>query len=112
MKYKAELIPPALVIARYFAAEQAAIEKLEAEVAAIEQQMEEMAEEHGGEEGLLADAKNDKDKLTKAIGRGAAEGDQGRRRRGGRAQGAERLPRPRPRRKPPPARSSRTRRTR
>ncbi|HSA01853.1 MAG TPA: type I restriction endonuclease subunit M, partial [Candidatus Paceibacterota bacterium] len=35
MKYKAELIPPALVIARYFAAEQAAIEKLEAEVAAI-----------------------------------------------------------------------------
>ena len=25
-----------------------------------------MAEEHGGEEGLLAEAKNDKDKLTKA----------------------------------------------
>ena len=25
-----------------------------------------MAEEHGGEEGLLADAENDKDKLTKA----------------------------------------------
>jgi type I restriction enzyme M protein len=28
--------------------------------------MEELAEEHGGEDGLLADAKNDKDKLTKA----------------------------------------------
>jgi type I restriction enzyme M protein len=28
--------------------------------------MEEMAEEHGGEGGLLEDAKNDKDKLTKA----------------------------------------------
>jgi type I restriction enzyme M protein len=28
--------------------------------------MEEMAEEHGGEDGLLEDAKNDKDKLTKA----------------------------------------------
>jgi len=66
LKYKAELIPTALVIARYFAAEQAAIEKLEAEVAAIEQALEEMAEEHGGEEGLLAEAKNDKDKLTKA----------------------------------------------
>ena len=66
MKYKAELIPPALVIARYFAAEQAAIEKLEAEVAAITQEMEEMAEEHGGEGGLLEDAKSDKDKLTKA----------------------------------------------
>ena len=75
MKYKAELIPTALVIARYFAAEQATIKKLEAEVAAIEQAMEEMAEEHGGlsacgaqagEEGLLEEAKNDKDKLTKA----------------------------------------------
>jgi type I restriction enzyme M protein len=66
MKYKAELIPTALVIARYFAAEQAAIEKLESEVAAIEQAMEEMAEEHSGEEGLLEEAKNDKEKLTKA----------------------------------------------
>ena len=66
LKYKTELIPTELVIARYFAAEQAAIEKLEAEVAAIEQAMEEMAEEQSGEEGLLEEAKNDKDKLTKA----------------------------------------------
>lgn len=66
LKYKAELIPPALIIARYFAADQAGIEKLEAEIAALEQALEEMAEEHGGEDGLLADAKNDKDKITKA----------------------------------------------
>ena len=66
LKYKAELIPTALVIARYFAAEQAAIEKLEAEGAASEQALEELAEEHGGEDGLLEAAKNDKDKLTKA----------------------------------------------
>jgi type I restriction enzyme M protein len=65
LKYKAELIPTALIIARYFAAEQAAIEKLEAELAVMEQAMEEMAEEHGGEDGLLESAKNDKDKLTK-----------------------------------------------
>ena len=65
-KYTAELIPPALVIARYYAKEQAAIEALEAEIAALEQELEEMAEEHGGEDGLLAEAKNDKDKLTKA----------------------------------------------
>jgi type I restriction enzyme M protein len=65
LKYKAELIPTALVIARYFAAEQAAIKKLEAEVAAIAQAMKVMAEEHGGEDGLLSEAKNDKDKLTK-----------------------------------------------
>jgi type I restriction enzyme M protein len=66
LKYKAELIPTALVIARYFAIEQTAIEKLEAEVAASEQALEEMAEEHGGEEGLLADATNDKGKITRA----------------------------------------------
>ncbi len=65
-KYKTGLIPSALVIARYFAKEQAAIEKLETDIAALQQQMEELAEEHGGEGGLLEDAKNDKDKLTKA----------------------------------------------
>lgn len=65
-KYKAELIPPALIIARYFATEQAAIEKLEAEVATLQQQLEEMAEEHGSEEGLLFEAQNEKGKITKA----------------------------------------------
>lgn len=65
-KYQAELIPPALIIRRWHADEQAALEKLEADMAALQQQMEEMAEEHGGEEGLLADAANDKGKLTKA----------------------------------------------
>ena len=65
-KYTAELIPPALVIARYYAQEQAAIEALEAELSSLVQQIEEMAEEHGGEGGLLEDARNDKDKLTKA----------------------------------------------
>jgi type I restriction enzyme M protein len=65
-KFKAELIPPTLLIARYFAAEQAAIDKLESEAAAVSQAMEELAEEHAGEDGLLAEAKNDKDKLTKA----------------------------------------------
>ena len=65
-KYQAELIPPGFVIARYFTKEQAAVETLEAQIAAIQQQMEELAEEHCGEGGLLEDAKNDKDKLTKA----------------------------------------------
>ena len=64
-KYKTELIPSALVIARTFAKDQAAIEKLETDIAALQQQMDELAEEHGGEDGLLEDAKNDKDKLTK-----------------------------------------------
>ena len=59
------LIPAQLIIARYFAAERDAIEKYEAERDAVSSQMEEMDEEHGGEEGLLAEAKNDKGNLTK-----------------------------------------------
>ena len=53
-------------MARYFAQEWAAIAKLETDRDAITRQMEELDEEHGGEEGLLADAKTDKGKLTKA----------------------------------------------
>jgi type I restriction enzyme M protein len=45
----------------------AAIERLESEAVALVQSMEEMAEEHGGEEGLLEAVKNDKGKITKAA---------------------------------------------
>ncbi len=65
-KYRCELIPPGLVIARWFAEEKAALDALEAEKAVLVQQLDEIAEEHGSEDGLLAEAKNDKDKLTKA----------------------------------------------
>lgn len=65
-KYKADLIPPHLVIARYFPAEKEALEALEAEQEIIVRQMEELEEEHGGEDGLFANAKNDSDKLNKA----------------------------------------------
>ena len=40
------------------------IEKLEVERDTIVAELETMEEEHGGEEGLLVDAKNDKDKIT------------------------------------------------
>ncbi len=66
-KFKADLIPVSILVARYFAAEQAAIESLVSEAAALVQSMEEMAEEHGGEEGLLEAVKNDKGKITKAT---------------------------------------------
>ena len=59
------LIPPQLIIFHYFAAERDAIEKYEAERDAVSSQMEELDEEYGGEEGLLAEAKNDKGNLTK-----------------------------------------------
>ena len=59
-----DLIPTALVVARCFAIEQAEVERLEAERDAISRQMEELEEEHGGDDGLLAEAKNDKGKIT------------------------------------------------
>ena len=59
-----ELIPQTLIKARYFAAEAKAIEQLEADREAITRQMEEMAEENSGEEGLLEEAKTEKGKLT------------------------------------------------
>ena len=68
-KPNTDLIPPSLTIARYFAAEQAAIEKLEAERDGIMRQIEEFDEVHGGEDGLLSDAKTDKGKLSAKSGK-------------------------------------------
>ena len=65
-KPNTDLIPARLIINRYFAADQARIEQLKSERDAITIKMEELDEEHGGEDGLLADAKNDKGRLTKA----------------------------------------------
>lgn len=59
-----DLIPTELVVARYFSADRAEVERLEAERDAITRQIEELEEEHGGDEGLLAEARNDKGKIT------------------------------------------------
>mgnify|MGYP000991504123 FL=1 len=61
-----ELIPPPLIVNRYFAADQQQIEKLETQRDAISRRMEELEEEQSGEDGLLEEAKNDKGKVTKA----------------------------------------------
>ena len=60
-----DLIPGSLVIDRYFPAERDAIKELEAARDEISRQMEEMEEEHGGEDGLLSEGRNEKGKLTK-----------------------------------------------
>jgi type I restriction enzyme M protein len=65
-KLKAELVSPALIVARFFAEEQAMLEKLESAAEEAARAIEELDEEHGGEEGLLAEAKTDKGKLTAA----------------------------------------------
>lgn len=65
-KYKAEIIPPSLIVARYFADEQAQVDALQAKQDEATQALESYLEEHGGEDGLLIEAINDKDKITKA----------------------------------------------
>ena len=49
-----DLVPKALIVARYFVAEQDTITKLEAELEGVAAQMTEMEEEHGGEEGAFS----------------------------------------------------------
>ncbi len=50
-----DLVPKPLMVARYFADEQADIDALNAEVDSISAEMTELEEEHGGEEGLFAE---------------------------------------------------------
>ncbi len=57
-----DLIPKALIVARYFAKEQAAIDQLAAELEGVTARLTELEEEHGGEEGAFADL----DKVNKA----------------------------------------------
>ena len=57
-----ELIPKPLVVARYFAQAQAAINGLQAHMDTVTAQLTEMEEEHGGSEGLFAEL----DKVNKA----------------------------------------------
>lgn len=61
-----ELIPKPLMINRYFKNKQAAIDAQEISKADIARQMEELLEEHGGEDGLLVEALTDSGKLSKA----------------------------------------------
>lgn len=66
-KYKMDLIPPALVVARYFADDQAKVDELAAAFETASTAVTEHAEEHGVDEALLSDATNDKDAYTKQL---------------------------------------------
>ncbi len=57
-----DLVPKALIVARYFAKEQAAIDQLDAELEGVTARMAELEEEHGGEEGAFSEL----DKVNKA----------------------------------------------
>ena len=65
-KYKADLIPPGLLVARYFAKEQQQIDQLQTDLDAISQELEALLEEHSGEEGALSEAQTEAGKVSKA----------------------------------------------
>src|SRR5262249_25715539 len=56
------LVPKALIVARYFAKEQEAINQLEAEIESVAARMGELEEEHSGDEGVFSAL----DKVNKA----------------------------------------------
>ena len=70
-RFKSDLVPADILIARYFTPERDAITALEGELAGIEQQLDETREEQSGEEGLLAEVlegEGEKQKITaKAV---------------------------------------------
>ena len=59
------LIPPSLIIQEYFAKEQKAIDDLGTKSETLLAKMEELRDEHGGEDGLLTNAMDDKSKISK-----------------------------------------------
>lgn len=69
--FDGRLIPKAILVAKYYSAEQEAIDKLETELAEITLHMENMIEEQGGEDGLLSEVidknKISKDRLKKRV---------------------------------------------
>ncbi len=65
-KYKMDLIPPGLIVARYFAKEQAAIDGAQAKLDEATRMLDEFVEENTGEDGLLESATNDNGNVTQA----------------------------------------------
>jgi type I restriction enzyme M protein len=66
-RFKSDLVPASVLVARYFAAERDAIEALDNRLTVLEQQLDEMREENSGEDGLLAEVvegEGDQKKIT------------------------------------------------
>lgn len=66
-EWEGKLILKQIIINQYFPKEKKQLEELEASRDNITRQLEELEEEHSSEDGLLAEALNDKGKPTKAL---------------------------------------------
>lgn len=65
-KFKMDLVPPALIVARYFADDKAKLDSLNIAAEVATQAVGEFIEENSGEEGLLAGAMEE-EKISKAL---------------------------------------------
>ncbi|MDO9381073.1 MAG: type I restriction-modification system subunit M [Nocardioidaceae bacterium] len=65
-KYKMDLVPPALIVERYFADERASLDKLIVVAEGATRAVAEFLEEHAVEDGLLAEAMED-EKISRAL---------------------------------------------
>ncbi len=66
-RFKSDLVPATILVAKYFTAESDVIDALNNQLATLEQQLSEMHEEQGGEDGLLAEViegEGDKQRIT------------------------------------------------
>ncbi len=54
-RFKSDLIPAPILVARHFVAERDALEEFDNQLATLEQQLDEMRQENSGEDGLLAE---------------------------------------------------------
>ncbi|MXP25792.1 N-6 DNA methylase [Altererythrobacter indicus] len=66
-RFTSDLVPARLMVARYFAAQQAAIDELDAHITELEQDLAEQIEEGWGEDGLLSEViegEGDKQKIV------------------------------------------------
>ena len=66
-KYRMDLLPPGLVVDRYYAMERAEIERLRADEEATARELEAFVEEYAGEDRLLEGATNHAGKVTQAA---------------------------------------------
>jgi type I restriction enzyme M protein len=69
-RFKSDLVPAPILVARYFAAERDTIEALDNQLATLEQQLDEIREENSGEDGLLAEViegEGDKQKIAAKV---------------------------------------------
>jgi type I restriction enzyme M protein len=72
-RFKSDLVPAPILVARYFIAERDAIEALDNQLATLEQKLDEMREENSDEEGLLAEViegEGDKQKIVAKVVKG------------------------------------------